>query len=307
MTRALAVIIALLVIALPSAQTTNLDDLLRERAQLIAHAFGQHNSKSEWWAGYDWQTPIRTENWTDSNASYRGPDEAAAVSFSDIQASGLRDIHESEPVEINSRVIDAVSLEITNQDGQSEQPWGPYQGEFETVTSKEMSLELGFEQSISDTFTAGNDSTPVKNELTVSLGFSQTTTTTDGSSDRVSRTFAFDGVTPAGMNERITAWRKVVKMSTNVTGTGDYEHVVRVGKHWSGDWQGRVGYWESFADLLRTFRGEAPDDWSMAREFRDNPVPEWLIEALEKPLDLPFRQSLEFDQATSIQLRKESF
>lgn len=62
-----------------------------------------------------------------------------------------------------------------------------------------------------------------KLEIAAMLGFSQTTTDTEGEQSRTNRVFSFSGSTPAGLNERITAWRKVSRMRSEITGTGDFE------------------------------------------------------------------------------------
>ena len=144
----------------------------------------------------------------------------------------------------------------------------------------------------------------VKNELAATLGFSQTTTDEEEKAERTNRSFSFEGDTPAGEDEIATAWRKVTKMRQTITGDGDYEHGIQIGKHWHGSWQGNSHKWDSFADFIRTVKGEAPSDWDLAEAFRKNPPPQALIERLEAPLDVPYTQPLEFDQATAIDLRK---
>ena len=173
------------------------------------------------------------------------------------------------------------------------------------MTKRHSSFEAGFTQSITNTLTIGNDASAVKNELAVALGFSQTTTDEDEDSERQNRTFSFNGDTPPGESEIITAWRKVSRMRSIVTGDGDYEHGVQIGKHWHGSWQGRTHKWGTFADFVRTVKGEAPSTWDLATEFRAYPVPQHLIDLLEAPLDAPYTQVLEFDQATSVDLRKK--
>ena len=315
-----------------------LDDALRGRAQLIADATRRawRPSKKEWWNGYDWHETLRTSKWTDTRVDYRRPNVgSASIVLAEVQPVGVKDAKESVGILLNSDTIDAVSIEVFNTqcwmdaitaylgkhpDGDFEeldeavqrywgavpQPWGPYTAEFEKTVSKSEAFNWSVSESLRDCFTAGNDSTYVKNELELTITGTQGGNKEESESERVNRAFSFNGETPAGIDERITAWRKVGHMKSMVTGTGDYEHRIHIGKHWHGHWQGGGQQWSTFAEFLRAARGEAPDNIDLAREFREHPLPDWLLKRLEEPLDLPYVQPLEFDQATSIQLRKVS-
>ena len=313
-----------------------LPDALRDRAQYIADAVRRawRPSKKEWWNGYDWHETLRTSYWTDTRVDYRRPNVgSASIVLADIQPVGVKNPKESDGVLLDSRIIDAASIEIFNKQcwmdavtafladnpggdfddlsdsqqrywGAVPQPWGPYQAEFEKTVSKSEAFNWSVSESLRNCFTAGNDASPVKNELELTITGTQGGSKDESESERINRSFAFNGETPAGVDERITAWRKVGRKRSMVTGTGDYEHRIHIGKHWHGHWQGGGQQWPSFADFLRTARGEAPDDFDLAREFRSHPLPDWLLQRLETPLELPYVQPLEFDEATDIQLRK---
>ena len=61
-----------------------------------------------------------------------------------------------------------------------------------------------------------------------------------------------------GEERRISAKRQVGPMKYVITGWGDLEHGIIIGKHWDGKWQGHRGKrtyprhaeWASFADFL---------------------------------------------------------
>ena len=316
--------------------TVLLPDALRDRAQYIGHAvvLAWRPSKKEWWAGYDWHDTLKTDDWTDTRVDYRRPNVGSAtLVLAEIQPVGVKNVRESEPVELESRIIDAASIEIYNRQswedavaafladdpdgdfddlddakqrywGAVPQPWGPYQAEFEKTVSKTEAFNWSLETSVRNCFTAGNDATPVKNELEVTVTGGVGGGTEESEGERVNRSFSFNGETPAGVDERISAWRKVSRMRSMVTGIGDYEHRIHIGKHWHGHWQGGGHQWKTFADFLRAARGEAPNNIALAQEFRRHPCPDWLLRRLETPLELPYVQPLEFDQATNIQLRK---
>ena len=163
---------------------------------------------------------------------------SATLLLTNIQPTKIKDPKESDPVELDSKIIDAASINSDNLGGHGPLGW-EYSGEFEKTTSKEESFEKGFDQSIENTLTIGGEAASVKNELKVTLGFSQSTTDTSGEEERQSRTFSFHGDTEEGIRERITAWRKVTKMRSVITGEGDYEHSIQMGKHWHGKWLGR--------------------------------------------------------------------
>lgn len=294
------------VVAFAQPQQT-LDRVLMGRAKLIASIVGETNSKETYWHGYDGKPDLHVDSWGDDFVDYRWrKNRGATIVLSSVQPAGFTDLKESEPVELDSRVIDAASIEVTNAGASTEQVWGPYTAEFETLTTKERSFELGFEQTLTTTGTIGSDASQAKLEISAMLGFSQTTTDTQGEQARQSRVFSFEGVTPAGMNERITAWRKVSRMTSEITGNGDKEHYIRVGHHWHGKWDNSVR-WDTYSDFKRTVSGQAPSGWDRSGYFRKNPVSAEVMELLEEPLNVPFLQKLEFDQATSVSLRKESF
>ena len=284
-----------------------LPEQLQPRVELIAHLcaqYGEVGDKAEWWGDYHQSEGLDVAKWTDTFVDFRRTGTGSAtVYLEDVQPSGVRDVKESDPVELDSKVIDATSIRSDNVKGTSPAMW-EYTGEFEQTTSKRHSFEAGFQQSVTNTFTAGSDASAVKNELSVSLGFSQTTTDESEKTERQNRTFAFSGATPSGEGELITAWRKVSRMRSVVTGIGNYEHSIKIGKHWHGSWQGGRHSWKTFADFVRTVKGEAPSDWDLAEQFRSNPVPQRLIDQLEAPLDVPYTLTLEFDQATVIDTRK---
>lgn len=312
-----------------------LPEQLELRARLIAHAVvgAWRPRKWEWWGGYDWHHNLHVESWADDRVDYRrGGGSSPTLMLTNVQPSKIRDSRETEPVELESKVIDAASIESLNRqcwldavaaylkdnpsgdfddlEEHAQEYWGAvplsweYSGEFETTRTKAEAFSWGLETSIRNCFTAGSDASAVKNEFEVTMTASLGGETSEEESQRVNRVFSFSGETPAGVNERITAWRKVSRMQSYIIGSGDYEHSIRIGKHWHGRWDGGNHQWDSFADFLRTIKGNAPSNWPLSNEFQRHNAPSWLIDRLEEPLEVSFKQRLEFDQATSVQLRK---
>ena len=280
-----------------------LPKLLERRISLMIEACSPVTaSKYRWWAKYKHKEGLEVRRWGDTWINYRRDvGHAPYAVVSNIQPKTLTDVKESVPIKIGSKVIDAAGIKVLNAYGQTSRPW-TYTGEFEKTTSKREAFEMGFSQSIRNCFTAGNDATPVKNELEITLGFNQSSVEESSESERQNRIFSFSGDTPVGIDELITARREVSRMKSTLTGKGDYEFSLKFGNHWSGKWNGGTRQWDSFEDFMRVIKGNAPSSWSLADAFRKYSPPSWLIEELEKPLNLPFIQTLEFDQATSVEL-----
>ena len=283
-----------------------LDEILYDRANLIAHACAPHiGNKPQWWGGYKRKEALNCVRWTDSEVDYRrSAAKSACIHFTNVQGQNLKNVQESEPVELDSEIIDAAAIRIYNSLGESPQPWGPYVGEFERTKSKEDSFENTFTQAIEVFYEQGGEAAGYKAGIKLSLGFSQSLSGTEGQSDRVSRSFSFNGTTPIGLDERITAWRRVARVRSTITGEGDYEHKIKIGKHWHGRWLGGNNSWDSFSDFMRCLKGDAPTTYDLANAFRDSPPPNWLITALENPLDKPYTQTMDFEDATAVDLRK---
>lgn len=155
-----AVVIALLLPSAAAFAQPQIHEVLHERAKLIAKLVGESNGQAEWWAGYNGTDDLEVWKWDDTFVDYIWPAHRnATLSLYSIQAIGVQDAKESEPVELDSVVIDAASIEVSNSGSQSEQSW-EYMAEFETLTTKEHSFELGFEQSLTVTGTIGSDGVP---------------------------------------------------------------------------------------------------------------------------------------------------
>ena len=278
-----------------------LDQQLLLRASLIAEACS--GRIGNYFKHYRHKSGLYVDSWHDDRVSYRTQKGAnSTLVLSSVQPSKIKDTKKGDLVKLNERTIDAASITVNNQNRMTPRPWGPYHGEFEEIVTKRDAFENSFNQSIRDCFTAGNDASPVKNELEVTVGFSQTTTEENENSKRELRSFEFDGETEAGIDEEIYAWQKRTKMKQVITGHGDYEHSVEIGNHDHGHWGHHKEKWDTFADFMRVIKGDAPTNYALADSFRRHPVDGNLVKALEKPLNMPYTQVLEFEDATEITL-----
>ena len=315
-----------------------LPDMLERRARLYLHLCAPHiATKPQWGAGYRHTEDLLISSWSDTHVDYRRLKAASCcVYLGDVQGAQLRDISESEPVQHEEKIIDAASIEVFNKQpfvsaqaryeatgatipwddldldewakwGTVPQPWGPYTGEFETTRSKRDAFDGSLDTATKIYGEKGGEAAGYKVgiEQTIAAHFGWSKETSED--NRTSRVFSFNGETPPGLNMRYTAWRKVGRMQSTICAKGGKEYSIRIGKHWHGRWLGGGVAWASHAEFMRCADGEAPSSWDLANTFRRNPPPKSLLEELREPLDLPYIQRLEFDQATSIRLRPESF
>ena len=245
--------------------TDTLDILLMPRAELIAQLVGPRVAgKREWWAEYNRHEGLRTGHWTDTRVDYRRPGVgSASIVLDQIQGRNLKDVHETDPIELDSKIIDAASIVSRNKKSNSPIDWS-YTGEFEKTISKEEAFEKSFDQTIETFYEQGGDAAGFKAGIKTTLGFHQSDSSSTSETERVNRSFSFGGSTPPGEDERLTAWRKVSRMKSEVVGIGDYNHTIKIGKHWHGSWQGGRHSWDSFDDLLRVIKGEAPTSYDLA-------------------------------------------
>ena len=288
-----------------------IDEQLMPRALIVAHLASKHlGNKYEWWGDYDKNQGLVVTDSGDDFVEYRRKDGSSpTMRFENIQPQKIQGVVESKSVRLGAKPQDAASITSYNAGGLTSRPWS-YTGEFEesTLVTRREAFELSFEESLKATYSYGGEATLNKFalEATVTSGQTSTTEDEDAKGTRHARAFSFSGETPPGVDERITATRDVVRLRTTLTGYGDYEHSIIIGKHWHGSWQGGRGKWASLADFLRVVKGEAPLNYDMSEEFRQRQAPRWAVKSLETPLNLPFTQVLEYDEGTDIKLRPES-
>lgn len=282
-------------------------EVLQDRAALIAHICSPFIGVDfATWGNYQPAEGLVVNNWDDSYVDYRRGKtiNGATIMLKSISPRSVHNIKESEPFEISSKLVDAATIDSDNSNGDHSLSWGPYTGEFESTTSRSKAFTRTFTQSAKNTFTAGSIFTPVKNAFSIALGFEEGLSDKTEATDRKDRSFSFHGETPPGEHEKITAWRRVSKMRSTITGNGDYEHTIEIGRHWEHRWHDDAHHqWNTFADFVRCAKGEAPPKFPLAADFRKKPVDPKLLKELEKPLDLPFTQTLDFDSATVVQLK----
>ena len=115
---------------------------------------------------------IEAVSWSDTRVDYRRPHaRSASIVLDQIQGKNLKDVHETEPVQLDSKIIDAASIMPSNYGGTSSLGWS-YTGEFEKTTSKEEAFEKSFDQSSETYYEQGGDAAGFKAGIKITSGVS---------------------------------------------------------------------------------------------------------------------------------------
>ena len=229
----------------------------------------------------------------------------AGMAFDHVTPYRIRDLELGEPVTLDAEVIDSASITIRNLSDVPQEPVN-YESFFGSALSKTVSEEESFthgiEESVRNTFTGGNDATPVKNETEVGFAAHQEWAKKTGQSDTDEKSKARTVAVPARAGTqrglRVEVERALARMERLATGRGDVEHSVRIGLYDDGWWGDRE--WDSFRSMLHAMRGDAGDNRELGRYFREHPVAARKLAALEAPLDLPFKKLCTYDDVTRL-------
>ena len=311
-------------------------DILMRRATLIGEAVKRVPDRLLWrWVDYSESHGLKVNGYHDGGQRIdfrRKNDEQAALYLTSIRpVADIRGETESEAVpngepftqwaeEGYFRNVKERTPDIQDQIIRGLLPNDydlldyTYTAHFSETLSWEESKELGFREAISNTFSVevGGDvyGGKVSNETTAEFEATQNQSSTKSDAEEQGDEESFSIRIGPGEERRISAKRQVGPMKYVITGWGDLEHGIIIGKHWDGKWQGHRGKrlyprhaeWASFADFLAVIKGSGPRDLALAQWFRDHPAPKWLIDQLEKPLDQPFRQDVPYDDVGQVEL-----
>ena len=223
-------------------------DILKERAQLIAHAVRKVSGNRLWrWYGYDWHEDLRVPTYDGGTLIRfsRQTDSRAQIEFSAIRPTGVLRDEKTEEIPLGRLVVvDGVTIEASNWDGLVELPIS-YDGRFAKTTSKEEALALGFRQNISveATFSQGGEAAQFKFEqkVTTSSETSQDTTTTTGSQESEDRGAGLSPVVPPGCDIDFYMSRTTQPTAMRVTGIGELTHGITIGKYYGGRFNAKRG------------------------------------------------------------------
>ena len=285
---------------------------LKPRALLIANAVGRHLGHKDGRKMTRWVYPgdIWCKDFTENkDGTYnilfiKKGDRFAGINLINIQPIKIRDLTVEDPIILEKDVIDRASVQITNTSGIAQDP-AVYESIFSkmlgSTQGEESSFTSGFSVSIRNTFTAGNDSTPVKNETEISAEthseWSKQTSSSSTEETSQSRGLAIP-VTPPPLGKiTLFAERNISKMERQVKGFAELEHKIIIGRYEKGWWGEKR--WDSFTDLLHILRGNAGDNIALGKHFRKNPYD---VSDLKKPLSLPFEQIYKYDNVTDVKI-----
>ena len=285
---------------------------LKPRALLIANAVGHHLGHKDGRKMTRWEHPgdIWCKHFNENkDGTYnilfiKKGDRFAGINLINIQPIKIRDLMVEDPIVLEKNVIDRASVEIHNTSGIVQEA-ATYESIFQkmlgSTQGEESSFTSGFSVSIRNTFTAGNDSTPVKNETEISAEthseWSKQTSSSSTEETSQSRGLAIPVAAPPLGKITLFAERNISKMERQVKGFAELEHKIIIGRYEKGWWGEKR--WDSFADLLHILRGNAGDNIALGRHFRKNPYD---VSDLQKPLSLPFEQIYKYDNVTDVKI-----
>ena len=182
-----------------------------------------------------------------------------------------------------------------------------YTSDFGKTTDREEAFTLGFSQALRIMVRAGNDSTPVGGELETTVTSTQEKADTMRSGESKNRIDTTEVECPEGYDMQYIGRRSVQKQEETVTGWGQIEHEITVGKHWDGKWNDHGKYnrhchWSSLEDFIKVIKGEGSRDQDLYDYFKKNPAPAALIKRILEPLNKPFSQTEVYDNVTKTKL-----
>ena len=292
-------------------------DLLEARASSTGYMAGHLPDGLMWgWPGYTDRVGLNVEslNAEGTRVDYRRRDNRkSSIVFDNVRAVGFKNRRIGDAIPVGeAQKIDAQRIEIDNYGGLAALT-DTYRANFSRTRTESESFTAGFAQSLSNTFTAGNDSTPVKNETTLSVEFSQELTRGSEDSTTAERENTLDVTADPGLHIQVWGYRTVQKERRVLTADAvKLDHGVCIGSHWGGKWRGKRGksrtwprhacYDSFYTDFIPVLEGRGARHLPLADHFRSNPVDRWLIDKIRANLDLPFSQELIFDAVTKIQL-----
>lgn len=305
-------------------------DILMARAEGIAEAMDNVDSRRLWrWDDYSASQGLAVAGYHDGGQliDYRRPGDAqAALWLGQVRAvDDIQDELESKAVPTGEPYVQWAeqgtfrnhtvrTKEILDQIAQGLLPNDfdfldfTYTAHFAETLSWEESKELGFREAISTTFgvEVGGDvyGGKASASATAEVESTQNMGQTSGDEEEQGDEESFSLRVPSDTVRKVQGKRTIGPMKYVITGWGDLEHSITIGKHWDGKWNGHRGkkrtykrhaHWDSFADFLRVIKGNGSRDMDLADWFRQHPAPAALIRRLEAPLNQPFRQDVPYD------------
>ena len=226
-------------------------------------------------AGSNWYRPSSTEIWNpelvdDTTLVYtRRNHPGATIVARNLQVRNLADIEVSEPVVVKEAVDERYSINVRVPAGQSFNV--KLQHKFsETKTlleSAEVGLKLGFEASVGYTpgSATGGVTGGVKFTAEASAAYKRAWGNNTTTEDTIDLTLPVQGP----FIGQVSAVRAVSDLSVTSKLTPDFEFQVEIQNN-----GGKLYGWDSYAELIRVLKGEAPTNRDLSKEFVHDPLDE---------------------------------
>ena len=230
----------------------------------------------------------------------------AAVAFEQITPAGLADVVFGEENVLNSEQLGSISEEVDNRNGVGDVEVNFRDLFAEKNTSETTDSEGG---SISTTVEAEQDIEGVasfKESITAEAHkeFSETHgSETDKENEGSEGTtvpgpvFNADGsVLTPGKRVRIVETRSRSDVEVEVSATGKFKHVTKIGQHSGGHFvHHRYSQWDSWEDFVDCVTGHAPDNWDLAASFKKHPPLKKLVKQVTTDLSAAVRYRVKWE------------
>ena len=219
----------------------------------------------------------------------RGKWSHLLVVLDSMNLKDIADRHYSEPLITNSKRVATASTEWTGDVGGTLD----FERSFEEVKSRSKSLEKTIGAAVSTTVGTPEGS-PVNVEATVETSVEETIAEELGTEESTAVTVTRSVEVKDGENLSCWAERSVSDESQLVTGRGAMGFSIQVGDHWDRKWY-QNAKWASWAEFGDVLNGEGTDDIPLGSFFRKHPIQQDAIDKLLAPMNLPFRDRLEYE------------
>ena len=229
----------------------------------------------------------------------RRSDGDCLIEYRNVQASGVADIRFGEETLQNPETLGSNVEVVDNRHGVAEIPV-QFRDLFSKSHGKEHTDEKSAGTSVSVEVTASQSIEGVAGfEEKVSAEAHAEISQSDTETEETSQEFeGQEGTTvPVGKRVRITETRTRADVVQEVRGLGQFSFVLQLGKHSGGHFKGGRdrgwAQWDSWQQFVDVVKGEAPDNWSLAKSFRERHAYHADLWALD-PLDSEVKYVVKF-------------
>ena len=298
-------------------------EMLRPRAQLIAHQMARagHTPKG-WGSDYDWHQRLDVTGFWPTEAGFDIDYSRSRYDLISLHAVRPLDHIRNEKVEVIEagpvETIDGATIKLPNYDAFTPLAIG-YNPDFrETRRINDVRMQ-GFTQAVSIAlkFSEGSEVAQFKAEQSITTSFQarQDTRKEDETKTEKGRKIAHNPVAPPGVESEYWATMKIQPKAVRTTGVCDVDFGFTIGarNHSKGS-HGKVysswqkyhstfgSFWDDFLPVIKNEGRRGVPHWD---DFR-TPAERWLLNAITKPLDLPFdHTSPPFDGWVTIEPHKK--